>query len=162
MGLNTLQMEIALMKECNFRQNIVVSNVSFGIVRYFYNEGKRCYDELHECDILKVTLTGYATEFEIKVSKSDFKADAKKKHSHDSKFIKQLYYAIPFEMLDFAKENLPYNSGLVYVKNNKVIYDINAPVRNDAFKWTQDELFKLARLGTMRISTLKSALAKNI
>ena len=104
--MTTLEMEIAVMKDCDIRQNIVVPNVSFGIVRYSYEKGKEKYDELHECDILKVTLSGYATEYEIKVSESDFKADAKKKHSHDSKFIKQMYYVVPFEMLVFALKHL--------------------------------------------------------
>lgn len=154
--MNTLQMEIAIMKDCNFRQNIVVPNVSFGIVRYWRENDATKYDELHECDVLKVTPSGYATEYEIKVSKSDFKADIKKKHKHDSRFIKQMYYAVPFEMLDFAKENLPEYAGLVYVKNNKVFCSVNAPIREYCFKWTTDEQFKLAKLGAMRIIGLKN------
>jgi hypothetical protein len=35
-----------------------------------------------ECDMLYVTKAGYATEYEIKVTKADFKADAKKTHKH--------------------------------------------------------------------------------
>ena len=154
-------MEIAVMKECNFRQNIVVPNVSFGIVRYWKENSITEYDELHECDVLKVTMAGYATEYEIKVSRSDFKADLKKKHKHDSKFIKQLYYTVPFEMLDFAKEHLPEYAGLAFVKDGKLNYWKDAPIRKDCFKWTDKELFKLTRLGTMRIVGLKSALAKN-
>ena len=160
MKLRTIDIEIALIKDCNFRQNIVVPNVSYGIVRYFNKKNHREYDELHECDILKVTPAGYATEYEIKISKGDFKADFKKKHSHDSKFIKRLYYIVPYELHEFAKNNLPKNAGLGYVRNNKVYYTINAPIRKDFFKWTQEEQFKLARLGVMRIITLKKRLAK--
>ncbi len=159
--MNTLQMEIAIMEDCNVRQNIVVPNVSFGIVRYFGSGKNRTWDELHECDVLKLTPSGYATEYEIKVSKSDFKADLKKKHNHDGKFIKQLYYAVPFELLDFAKQHLPENAGLVYVKNNKVKYAIVAPIRELYFKWTSEEMFKLAKLGAMRIVNLKRLINKN-
>ena len=158
--MNTLQMEIAVMKECNFRQNIVVPNVSFGIVRYFEENGQRKFDELHECDIIKVTLSGYATEYEIKVSKSDFRADLKKKHKHDSKFIKQLYYVVPEELLEFAKQYIPEYAGLAYVTDGTVIYYKQAPIRKDCFKWTEKELFKLTRLGSMRIFTLKENILK--
>jgi hypothetical protein len=160
--MNTLQMEIAVIEDCNFRQNIVVPNVSFGIIRYLDEKDKSNYDELHECDILKVTLSGYATEYEIKISRSDFKADLKKKHKHDSRFVKQIYYVVPFEMLNFAKEHVPEYAGLAFVKNGKVNYLNNAPIRKDCFKWSDKELFKLTRLGTMRIMNLKKALNKKI
>ncbi len=158
--MKTLDIEIALLEDCKFNQNIVVPNVANGIVRHFGEKPNRTYDELHECDILKVTLSGYATEYEIKISKSDFKADFKKKHNHDSKFIKQLYYVVPFELLEFAKENLPNNAGLAYAKNDKIYYITNAPMRENAFKWTNEEMFKLARLGAMRIYNLKQNIAK--
>jgi len=149
------EIEIIIMEAENISQNIIVPNVQFGIVRYFGEHPNRTYDELHECDILKLTKTGYATEYEIKISKSDFKADLKKKHNHDSKFIKQMYYVVPFEMLDFTKDNLPEYAGLAYIKNNKLHYAINAPIRKGCFKWTDKETFNLARLGAMRILGLK-------
>lgn len=158
--MKTLDIEIALLEECKFNQNIVVPNVANGIIRYFGKQPTRTHETLHECDILKVTPSGYATEYEIKISKSDFKADSRKKHSHDSQFIKQLYYVVPFEMRKFAKENLPKNAGLAYAKNNKIYYVINAPIRDNYFKWTDEEMFKLARLGAMRIYNLKRNIVK--
>lgn len=160
MQTTTLDMEIALMKYCDVRQNIVVPNVSFGIERVFCENGKTVRDTLHECDILKVTKSGFATEFEIKVSRSDFLKDLAKKHTHNSRFIKQLFFAIPFEMLEFAKQHLPENAGLVFLKNDKIKIAINAPVRKNCFKWNDKEMFKLARLGTMRIFTLKKLINK--
>lgn len=158
--MTTLEMEVAIMEYCNVRQNIVVPNASFGMVRWLPGNTERGFDELHECDILKVTPAGYATEFEIKVSKSDFLADKKKKHSHDSNFIKELYYAVPYEMLEFAKENLPEGAGLIYVKDGRVRPAICAKIRDGHFKWTDKEMFKLSRLGAMRISTLKKSLLR--
>jgi hypothetical protein len=38
---------------------------------------------LHECDVLGITKAGYLVEFEIKRSRSDFRADFKKKHKHE-------------------------------------------------------------------------------
>lgn len=158
--MTTLEMEIAVMYYCDIRRNIVVPNVSFGITRRKDDNGRRMYEALHECDVLKLTPSGYATEYEIKISKSDFKADLKKKHGHNSKFIKQLYYVVPYEMLEFAKENLPENSGLYYVKNKRMYSAVKAPNRKQAFKWRDEEIHKLARLGTMRILGLKKKINK--
>lgn len=62
--MTTLEMEIALMRELNIRKNIIVPNVSFGM--YF-----KGYGALHECDLLCLSKSGYATEIEIKIIKSD-------------------------------------------------------------------------------------------
>lgn len=67
MKLNARDIEIAIAKMFNYRMNVIVPNVSWGL-------GLRC-----ECDLLIVSQRRYATEIEIKVSKSDIKAD-KKKH----------------------------------------------------------------------------------
>ena len=50
----------------NYRANLIVPNISWGL-------------GLHECDLLVLTSSGYATEIEIKVSKADLKVvvDAK-------------------------------------------------------------------------------------
>ena len=66
--ITTLVMEIALARFINPRVNLVVPNVSWG----FFN---------HECDLISISKSGFATEYEIKVSKSDLKADKKKKQS---------------------------------------------------------------------------------
>lgn len=157
--MKTLEIEIALMRKLNYVENIIVPNVSFGMMRYFFEDRERKCDELHECDILKLSKSGYATEYEIKISKSDFMSDFKKKHNHSSKFIKQMYYAVPIEMLDFAKDNLPENCGLVCYNGKTIIEIKKAPIRK-CFKWTDVETLKLAKLGAMRIYNLKKNLLK--
>lgn len=67
----------------------------------------------HECDLLALSRSGALHEIEIKVSRSDLLADAKKAHAHDSAAISRLWYAVPKEMVDFAKENIPLESGLI-------------------------------------------------
>jgi hypothetical protein len=161
--MKTIDIEIALMQHLNIRQNIVVPNVSFGIKRQikFGSWLENEWDVLHECDILDVTPSGYATEYEIKVSKSNFLADKKKKHKHDSRFIKRLFYIVPKDMKDWALENLPEGAGLCFVTDSGRVYFIkNAPIRKNAFKWTNEEMFKLARLGAMRILPLKRLIKK--
>lgn len=161
---STLSMEIAIIKNCN-KSNIIVPNASFGIQRMIKDNGwkDREFDILHECDILDLTPSGYATEYEIKISRSDFLAEKKKKHSHDSKFIKRLFYAVPEQMKGWALERLPNGAGLCYVcAKGNVHFIKNADIRDDYFKWTNEEMFKLAKLGTMRILGLKKAQNKLI
>ena len=67
---NSLEMEVALSKFFNPRQNIIVPNISWGMGGH------------HECDLMVLTQCNFAYEVEIKVSAADLKADAKKTHAH--------------------------------------------------------------------------------
>jgi hypothetical protein len=156
------EMEIAIMIEAKYNVNIVVPNVRWGITRVVTNSnGKPEYHSLHECDILKVTPAGIATEYEIKTSKNDFKADFKKTHKHNSNFISYFYYVVPKNLSEYVKENLPKDAGLIYLDNNKVFYAVKAP-KKKSWKWRQEEMFKLAKLGTMRIKRIKEKLLKEV
>lgn len=165
--MKTLEMEIALMTEYDVRQNLIVPNVSWGLLPDF-----------HECDLLILRKSMIGTEIEIKVSKSDLKADKKKKHDHTHKLIKDFYFAVPEELKDFALENIPDKAGLLIVrkyeanyydgynqvKYNKVRYDIKevkeCKPNKDYRKWSLDEKAKLQRLAAMRILTLKKNIFK--
>jgi hypothetical protein len=101
--MNALQVEIAVANLYNYRANIIVPNVSWGwLLR-------------HEADIIVVNKNNYVTEVEIKVSISDLKADFKKGHSHESKKIHRLVYAIPFTMLEKALPLIPKYCGIIVV-----------------------------------------------
>lgn len=73
-----------------------------------------------ETDFFCISKTGYATEFEIKVSKSDFKADFKKKKKHERYADKsrthkpnRFYYVVPEGLIDV--KDVPTYAGLIYV-----------------------------------------------
>ncbi len=66
----------------NFRQNIFIPNVSWGLLPY-------------EADMLIMDKSGYVTEIEIKRSWEDLMADFKKEHSHDAVQVYRLYFCIP-------------------------------------------------------------------
>lgn len=146
--LTTVEMEWRVAAYFNYRQNIIVPNISWGA-------------GLHECDLLIVTKRGIVTEVEIKVSRSDLKADAKKRHKHKNEKIKDLYFAIPDYMRDCI-ELIPEHAGIILVSRN---YDrgdsiycktIREPVSNRNYiKMTDKEVLNIARLGTMRIWSLK-------
>ena len=156
--MKTLDIEIKMMQHLNIRQNIIVPNVSWGM----YIGGKI----MHECDLLMLSSSGYATEIEIKVSKSDLLKDDEKRHKHKHHCITQLYFAVPLKLKDVALNCIPERAGLYTLEKRKsdgcifVKKEKKAIRRNPAIKWTDEDRFQLARLGTMRILGLKKKLNK--
>lgn len=69
----------------------------------------------HECDLLILSKSGVLHEVEIKISKADLLADKRKRHTHDSKIIKRLWFAVPEHLKDFAIDHIPEKAGLIYV-----------------------------------------------
>jgi len=142
--LKALDIEIAVARHFNTRVNLIVPNISWGLF-------------IHECDLLIITKNNYAYEVEIKVSKSDLIKDQKKKHSHNNEKIKKPYFAIPDYLLKY-QEHIPEQAGIITVAENGHCEKVReAKVRNE-YKFTDEEKFNVARLGTMRIWNLKSKL----
>lgn len=73
----------------------------------------------HECDLLVLSRAGYLTEVEIKISRSDFMADFKKKHTHKSDIISAMYYAVPTHLVEYAKKHIPEGRGLIEIRTGK-------------------------------------------
>lgn len=153
--LTSLYIETLVARRWNIRQHTIVPNVSWGL-------------GLHECDVLIVSKSGYATEVEIKVSKSDLKKDAEKRHGHINKKIKDLYFAIPEKLLAY-QEFIPEHAGILVVKAHKepghgfYIEKVRDPISlKNAVKLTDDERRQLMRLGCMRIWRLKETILSHI
>ena len=69
----------------------------------------------HECDVLVIQKTNYATEIELKATLSDLKADKKKRHEHKSPFIRQLYFGLHDSIsLEDAEKHVPEHAGIIY------------------------------------------------
>lgn len=149
--IKTIEMEVALANYFNFRQNLIVPNVSWGL--YLNNS------TLHECDLLVLTKSNYLWEVEIKVSKSDLIADKKKTHGHINKNIKRLYFAIP-EYLKDSIEHIPKRAGIITVSKNLRCSTIRAPRTDKGYKLKEHEKLKMAMLGSMRIWGLKKKVIK--
>ena len=149
--MRTIDIEIAVMQFIGIRRNIIVPNVSWGM-----NIG------LHECDLLCLSASNYATEVEIKVSKSDLKKDNDKGHGHFHNHIKYLYFAVPEKLVEFALQHIPERAGLLSVKKHawgtghefKVEKVRKARQNPNAVQWTLKQRCNLGRLGTMRICGL--------
>jgi len=77
----------------------------------------------HECDMLAITRAGYSVEFEIKISRSDFKADASKTFKHfalakgDPNGPSRFFYVVPQGMI--TVEEVPAWAGLICAVPNE-------------------------------------------
>jgi hypothetical protein len=150
--ITTIEMEEAVSRKFGHRINIIVPNVSWGL------------RGMHECDMFIIKPTGYCVEVEIKTSKSDLLADFKKGHHHQDQRIKEFYYCFPESMLATCEELIPKHAGIIVCKRSS--NGVHARFHKDpissrsAVKLTNAEQFKVARLGTMRIWTLKKKIIK--
>ena len=149
--ITTINMELILVHHFKPRTKLIVPNVSWGL-------------GIHECDLLILSQTGYATEIEIKVSAYDLVKDKKKRHKHDSHKIKYLYFAIPHYLEELIGE-IPERAGVIIVRpsnyNGKLFCDIvRKPKVHGHYKFSEEERYKLARLGALRIWTLKQNIQK--
>ncbi len=155
----TLNMEVAVSNYFAPRRNLIVPNVSWGLFG-------------HEVDICVLSPAGYATEVEIKVSRSDLIKDKGKRHGHNEPMIKYLYFAIP-EHLEKDIEHIPERAGVLIVKWNEPFQSYRRveagwwsckkkrePKIQYNRKWTDYERANLLRLGAMRIWGLKEKLQK--
>lgn len=122
-----------------------------------------------ESDLLYLTNCNYAVEWEIKLSRSDFRADFQKQYKHNVLAGKyhpvgpsEFYFACPQGLID--KNEVPEYAGLVWVNPDKChvyndfAYDISvvkkAP-RRKTVKLTDKQVLTVLRKGTYRYWSLK-------
>lgn len=89
------------------------------LIRTFYTPDKLCLPNVFfgggECDLLLVSPSGWATEYEVKLSLNDWKADEKKsKWTHeDRKYIGGMYYCVPESLLPSIPPFVPDTTGII-------------------------------------------------
>lgn len=157
--LSTVEMEVAIAKYFKVRLHIIVPRLSYG------------FDWIHECDLFFIQRNGYAFEVEIKKSKADLLSDFNKGHNHKDKKnrIRELYFAIPKNLYESCKDIIPKDAGILVCekwlhddgREIVSVYTKRQPVKvKGARKLTIEEQLQVARLGTMRIWSLKEKLIK--
>jgi len=148
--LRAQDVEIVVANDFNYRQNIIVPNVHWGMSLPY------------EADMVVLRQSGYAIEIEIKVSASDIKADLKKRHHHDSNLFRELWFAVP-EKLE-AHPDIPHRAGIISIGWSYDRYHATrtrgASVNRNAKKWADRQISALTRLGCMRTWTLKAHLSE--
>lgn len=146
-GISAVEIEVALAEFLDYRKNIIVPRVERGA-------------GLHECDLLMLRPTGYATEFEIKISKGDLMKDLKKDHHKEiNPKIKEFFYALPMNLVSTALSVLPKSVGVIGVirkgGGELECKEIRPSEHNKAVKWETDEAYQLMRLAQMRTWKLR-------
>lgn len=134
------EIELAMVRYFRRTKYVIVPNLSWGMFGY----------ELDLCALN--TKSFYATEIEIKISKSDLKRDQKKFHNHDRNYnmIRYLYFAMPVFLKD-SIEFVPERAGVYLVdEEGNVTIERKAIPNNVAKKWSYEQAYKLGRLGTIR------------
>ena len=117
------------------------------------------------------TNTGYLTEIEIKRSYADFLNDFKKKHSHLSRYIKNFYYCVPFKIKDKVINYLNSIENktdwratadvIVFYEDYDWIDIVRVSAVNEKCqKLSLEQKLYLARLGSMRVITLKKKILR--
>lgn len=151
---NTAEMEIAIANYFNFRRNLIIPNVSYGMMDY-------------EADLIIVNPKGLATEVEIKISALDLKKDKKKGHHHNNELVHRLYFAIPYYLENYL-DDIPKKAGILLVKpifkdivgykTKSYVECIRGPRLNKVDRWDDNKRMQITRLSTMRIWSLKEKL----
>jgi|WetSurMetagenome_2_1015567.scaffolds.fasta_scaffold924933_1 hypothetical protein len=132
----------------DYRKNLIVQNVYYG------------WDLPYEADMIVVSSSGYATEIEIKISKSDLLIDKfKEKHKKERLAkISRYFFAVPESLIEIALKDLPEEVGIlgVFIKEKGTGLDIKVTTvrpskRNSkARALTENEIARLARLQNFR------------
>jgi len=150
MPISTLDIEIAVARHFDYRTNIIVPNVSWGLPGLRY-----------EADLVVLRPTGWAIEVEIKVSADDIRQDLKKFHAHDYPYFCELWFAVPESLA--CCSDIPDRAGILSVQISKyarifVTRVRPAKRRRAARKFTENKRDKLLSLASMRTWTLKEHL----
>lgn len=109
----------------------------------------------HEADLIYLTKNDYSTEYEIKISKSDFKADSKKTcgnlqkghYLQQGKGANYFYYVTPKGLIDIA--DIPEYAGFIEIDLDSAWNQINviknAPrLRKDKTGWIRTKILEKA------------------
>jgi len=122
-----------------------------------------------ECDLLEITKSDYLYEYEVKITRSDFKADAEKekryfkkenikKHDHivQGKRTNYFYYIVPMNMI--AVSEVPEFAGLIYCENYNGYFSFNivksAP-KLHSIKATAEQKYKILESCYYRFHSLR-------
>lgn len=138
------EIELSIAAYFDSRINIIVPNVSWGLFNY-------------EMDIVVLKPNGDVYEIEIKISKSDLRADNKKRHQHRNKSARRLYFAIPEKLkLNHCIEHIPERAGILVVDTRGIVTEYRkAEDDRAANKFDDKKRITLARLGALRVWNLK-------
>jgi len=136
-----------------FRKYASVPNVSWGL-----------WSALgHETDLLCLSKSGCFHEVEIKISKSDLRADVKKRHrllGREPPAVRYRWFAVPQALAAVALSEVEKKFGVVEVSDDGKAKVLRRPKPNTkASKPTDAQIMQFLRLGVMRMWSKRKAAA---
>lgn len=135
-------LQLIVIQDCyHLTNNLVVPNIESGF---------------GEMDVLKVSRVGYATEYEIKVSKNDFNKDKEKLDKHNSykraftfclpeKGIPNYFIYVVPATLNLTAADVPVYAGLYNVDEHGYLTTVKSPPRIHRQKFREFWIEKIAR-----------------
>jgi hypothetical protein len=145
------------------RDNSKSKNIESNLIMYLYEKkhspisSKVKISGLQECDVISVSKSDYIYEYEIKISRSDFKKDfIKEKHNHiiNEKFTyirkKELLfrvcnyfnYVVPKDLI--SPDEVPEYAGLIYINEDFTFEIVKKPKLIHKTKATPEFIRQLA------------------
>ena len=152
LSVREIQLAIRNSWYCDNRSDLIVPNVSWGLLPY-------------EADLLVVKPSGLCAEFEIKRSFEDFKKDFTKHHTHNCSIIAYFYYVVPESIKDKVRnfiiehyeDSATYPAVILYNDQgnlSRLKYDelgyLGCEKRKNYEKVTQEQRATLGRLVSIR------------
>ena len=162
LSVKDIQLAIRNSPWCDLRSDIIVPNVSWGLLPY-------------EADLIQVKKSNLVVEYEIKRSFEDFKKDFTKYHTHDAQLIAYFYYVIPEKLIDKVRAFLINHFGssenspaVLYYDENGGIHtmidenhkEFGNPKRKNYVKITESEKATLGRLVSIRYWNAQNEICK--
>lgn len=108
-----------------------------------------------EMDVMSISGAGYMYEFEVKVSRADFKKDAEKVKKHNllsmgmGEMPNYFYYVCPTALI--FEEEIPMYAGLIYIHEGQLREVKKAPLLHNKKHDLLKVLTKVSRVHTERI-----------
>lgn len=136
----TNEIQKAVCKQEVLKFNLVCENVS-----YLFHMG--------EHDVLSLYKSGYIAEFEVKISRSDFLADAKKKkfkyYGNSENTPNYLSYVCPKGLI--KPQEVPEFAGLIYYENDQLTVIKKPKMMHKKKHLTEKILSKFMRVSSERL-----------
>ena len=114
------------------------------LTRHFDYRERRCYPNIMfgggECDLLVVSPSGYATEYEVKLTLADWRSDVNKPkwRAKDRKHVTSFYYVVPVQLI--AQQHLvEMQSGAGLLSWDGDRFDTHVEARRTPYKLTMDQ-----------------------
>lgn len=163
LSVKDIQLAIRNSAYCDLRSDIIVPNVSWGLLPY-------------EADLIQVKKSNLVVEYEIKRSFDDFKKDFTKYHTHDANLIAYFYYVIPEKIIDKVRaflidhygssEKSPavlyYNeNGYISAMTDEEHHIFGNPKRKNYIKITEEQKATLGRLVSIRYWNSQNEICKS-